>query len=177
MEKADKTNYVCGETTIIDLGKDLSIQGGVEMNNATPLEVSSVILGKQNIVQDGVTFIQDLLTLVDFNNNEDQASNSEEFKWNDDGGGGSKDAKHIKTKSNKKFRIVAIEDDNDRSESCESDNSPLSQISSIKPQSEPELLQFSQFSSLNSEECSLATAIDLSIKKHKQTKTNRRRSD
>ena len=34
MEKADETTNVCGETTIIDLGKDLSFQGGVEMNNA-----------------------------------------------------------------------------------------------------------------------------------------------
>jgi hypothetical protein len=42
MEKADETTNVCGETTIIDLGKDLSVQGGVEMNNATPLEGSSV---------------------------------------------------------------------------------------------------------------------------------------
>jgi hypothetical protein len=49
-----------------------------------------------------------------------------------------------KIKSNKKFRIVAIEeDDDDRSESCQSDNSPFSQISSIEPQGEPELLQFS----------------------------------
>ncbi len=54
MQKADETTNVCGETTIIDLGKDLSIQGGVEMNNATPLEDSSVIFGEQNIVQDGV---------------------------------------------------------------------------------------------------------------------------
>jgi hypothetical protein len=66
------------------------------MNNATPLEGSSVILGEQNIVQDGVAFIQDMLTLVVFNNDEDQTSNSKEFKWNDDGGGGSTDAKHIK---------------------------------------------------------------------------------
>ncbi len=55
-----------------------------------------MIFGEQNIVQHGVTFIQDLLTLADFNNDEDQASNSEEFKWNDDGGGGSTDANHIK---------------------------------------------------------------------------------
>ncbi len=89
-----------------------------------------------------MTFIQDLLTLVDYIHNEDQESNSEEFKLNDDGGGGSTDAKHIK-KSNKKFRIVAVEDDDDRSESCESDNSLFSQISSIEPQGEPELLQFS----------------------------------
>jgi hypothetical protein len=46
------------------------------MNNATRLEDSSVIIGEQNIVQDGVTFIQDLLTTVDFKNDEDQASNS-----------------------------------------------------------------------------------------------------
>jgi hypothetical protein len=47
------------------LGKDLSIQGGVEMNNATPLEgSSSVILGEQNIVHNGETFIQDQLTSV-----------------------------------------------------------------------------------------------------------------
>ncbi len=43
MEKADETTNVGGESTIIDLGKDLSIQGGVEMNNATWLEGSSVI--------------------------------------------------------------------------------------------------------------------------------------
>jgi hypothetical protein len=50
------------------------------MNNATPLEGGSVIFGEQIIVQGGVTFIQDLLTSVDFNNDEDQVSNSEEFK-------------------------------------------------------------------------------------------------
>jgi hypothetical protein len=69
MEKADETTDASGhvnkdcddridrKTTIIDLGKDLSIQGGVEMNNATPMEGSSVIIGEQNIVQDRVTFI------------------------------------------------------------------------------------------------------------------------
>jgi hypothetical protein len=142
IEKAVETTNVSGETTIIDLGKDLSIQGDVEMNNATPLEGSSVILGKQDIVHDG----------------DDQASNSEEVEWNDDGDGGygdnsevendSSDSsikltwKHIK-KSNKKFRIAGIEDDDDRSESCKSDNSRFSQTSSIEPQGQPELLQFS----------------------------------
>ena len=83
----------------------------------------------------------------------------------------------MKKKSNKKFRIADVEDDDDRSESCKSDNSRFSQkISSIESQGEPELLQFSQLSSLNSEECSSATAIDLSIKKHKK-KTKRRQSD
>jgi hypothetical protein len=36
------------------------------MNDATPMEGSSVIIGEQNIVQDGVTLIQDPLTMVDF---------------------------------------------------------------------------------------------------------------
>jgi hypothetical protein len=50
------------------------------MNDRIPMERSSVIIGEQNIVQDGVTFIQDLLTMVDFSNDEDQASNFEEVK-------------------------------------------------------------------------------------------------
>ncbi len=111
MEKADETtdasghvNKDCddridGETTIIDLGKDISIQGGVEMNNAAPLKGSSVIIGEQNIVQDGVIFIQKKLTTVDFNNNEDQASNSEKVEWNDDGGGGSTDYSEVENDS------------------------------------------------------------------------------
>ncbi len=84
MEKADETTNVNGETSFIDLGKELSLQGGVEMN-ATSLEGSSVIPEEQNIEQDGETLIRDLLTMVDFNNDEDQASNSKEGKWNDDG--------------------------------------------------------------------------------------------
>jgi hypothetical protein len=63
MEKADETTN--------DLGKDLFIQGDVEMNNAILLEGSSVILGKQYIVLDG----------------DDQTSNSKEAEWNDDGDG------------------------------------------------------------------------------------------
>jgi hypothetical protein len=108
MEKADETTYACGETTIIDLGKDLSVQGGVEMNNATPLQGSSVILQEQNIVQDGVTFIHDLLTSVDFIHNEDQVSNSEEFKLNDDGGGGSTDANHIKKNQTRSSELLPL---------------------------------------------------------------------
>jgi hypothetical protein len=57
MEKADETTYVNGETSFIDPGKELSLQGGVEMNNATSLEGSSVILEEQNIDQDGETLI------------------------------------------------------------------------------------------------------------------------
>jgi hypothetical protein len=48
-----------------------------------------VIIGEQNIVQDGLTFVQELLTMVDFNNDDDQESNSEEVEWEDDGIGGS----------------------------------------------------------------------------------------
>jgi hypothetical protein len=80
MEKTDETTNVNGETSFIDPGKELSLQGGVEMNNATSLEGSSVILEEQNIEQDGETLIQNLLTMVDFNNDEDQASNSKEAK-------------------------------------------------------------------------------------------------
>jgi hypothetical protein len=74
-DKIDKQN------TIIDQGKDFFIQGGVEMDDATPMEGGSVIIGEQNILQDGSTFIQDLLTMVDFNHDKDQASNTEEVKW------------------------------------------------------------------------------------------------
>ncbi len=66
-----------------------------------------MILGEQNIVQDGVTFIQNLLTLVDFIHNEDQASNSEEFKWNDDGGDGSTDV-NIKKNQTKSTTMVPL---------------------------------------------------------------------
>jgi hypothetical protein len=83
MEKGREITNVCGETTIIDLGKDLSIQGGVEMNDATPLESSSVILGAQNIVHNG----------------DDQASNSEEVKLNDNGDGGYRDNSEIENDS------------------------------------------------------------------------------
>jgi hypothetical protein len=72
-----------GETSFIDRGKDLSIQGSDEMNNATPLEGSSVILGEQDIVLNG----------------DDQTSNSEEFEWNDDGDGGYKDNSEVENDS------------------------------------------------------------------------------
>jgi hypothetical protein len=54
---------------------------------------------EQNIVQDGVTFIQDLLTTMNFNNDEDQVSNSEKVEWNDDGGGGSTDYSELENDS------------------------------------------------------------------------------
>jgi hypothetical protein len=99
MEKVDETTNVNGETSFIDPGKELSLHGGVEMNNATSLEGSSVILEVQNIEQDGETLIQDLLTMVDFINDEDQASNSKEVKWNDDGDDGYGDDSEVENDS------------------------------------------------------------------------------
>jgi hypothetical protein len=79
------------------------------------LEGCSAILGEQNIVQDGVIFIEDKMTSLDFDNAEDQTSTpDEEFEWNDDSGVVSKDTKHMK-KSNKKNKNVVVEDDDDRS--------------------------------------------------------------
>ncbi len=111
IEKADETTDASGhvnidcndrideENIIIGQGKDLSIQGGVEMNGVTPMEGISVIIVEQNVVQDGVTFIQDLLTTADFNNDEDQASNSEEVEFDNDGIGGSTDYSGVKNDS------------------------------------------------------------------------------
>jgi hypothetical protein len=75
MEKADETTN--------DPGKDLSIQGDVEMNNSTLLEGSSVILGEEDIVLNG----------------DDQTSNSEEAKRNDDGDGGYGDNSEVENDS------------------------------------------------------------------------------
>ncbi len=67
-----------------------------------------------------------------------------------------------------------VEDDDDRSKSCKSENSRFSQISSTEPQGEPELQQFCRLSLLNSEECSSATDIDVSIKKTQTKKTQKK---
>jgi hypothetical protein len=77
-------------------------------------------------------------------------------------------AQNTSKKSENKFRIAAVEDVDDRSESWESDNSHFSQTFLIQQQDEPELPQFSWLSSLNSEESSSATAIDHSIKNQKK---------
>ncbi len=78
------------------------IQGDDEQNNTPFLEGGSVICEEQNIVQDGVLFIEDKLTLLDFDNVEDQTSHSDkEFEWNEDSGVGSKDVKHMKKQTNK----------------------------------------------------------------------------
>ncbi len=54
------------------------------MEKADEMEGSSVILGEQNNVHDGEIFIQDQLTTVEFNNDEDQTSKLKDVKWNDD---------------------------------------------------------------------------------------------
>ncbi len=66
-------------------------------------------------------------------------------------------------KTKKKFTIAIDENFDNRSESCESDNSHFSQTSLIEQQDEPKLPQFSQSLSLNNEESSSATAIDHSL--------------
>jgi hypothetical protein len=178
IKKADKTTDAFGhvdkdsddrideENTIIDQGKDLSIQAGVEMNNATPMEGGSVNIGEQNIVQDGLTSMQELLT-SDFNNNEDQIRNHEEVKNEDYGIGGSSDsseveydssdspvklsAKHIKQKSKKKFTIPFDEDSaDDVSEGYESGNSHFSETSLKEQQDEHELPKRKQSKRLHS---------------------------
>jgi hypothetical protein len=134
-----------------------TVSNDVGMEKADEIKGSSVILGEQNIVHNGETFIQDQLTMVDFNNDKDQTSKLKEVEWNDDNDCGYGDnsevenefsdssvkpsAKHIQ-KSNKKYKNVVVEDDDDRSKSCKSENSCFSQIFSTEPQGEPELQQF-----------------------------------
>jgi hypothetical protein len=68
--------------------------------------------------------------------------------------------------------FVFVEDDDDKMESCESETSCFSQLSTTMPQPEAELPQTSQLSSLNSDECSSAIAIVLSKKKKKKKKSD-----
>jgi hypothetical protein len=98
--------------------------------------------------------MQELMTMVDFDNDEDQASNPEEVEYEDYGIGCSSDlseveydssdssvklsAKHIK-KSKKKFTFPADEDSDDKSKGYESDNSRFSQMTLKEQQDEPEL--------------------------------------
>ncbi len=49
------------------------------MEKADEMGGSSVNLGEQNIVHDRETFIQDQLTMVDFNNDEDQHQSRKEL--------------------------------------------------------------------------------------------------
>ncbi len=73
------------------------IQGDDEQNNTSFLEGGSVICKEQGIVADGVLFIEDKLTSLEFDNAGNQTSPSdEEFKWNDDNAVVCNDAKHMK---------------------------------------------------------------------------------
>jgi hypothetical protein len=68
-----------------------------------------VILGEQSIVQDGVIFIEDKLTLLDFDNAEDQTTTSDEdFECNDDSGVLSKDAKHMKKNQTGRTKMLLL---------------------------------------------------------------------
>jgi hypothetical protein len=105
----------------IDQGRDFLIQDGVEMNDVstiieqeiqednvppiqtnTLMEGGSVNIGEQTILLGGWTVMQELLTTVDLNNDEDQASNPEEVEYEDYGIGDTSDssvkvrAKHVK---------------------------------------------------------------------------------
>ena len=84
-------------------------QGDEEQNNDSFLEGCSVILGEQNIVQDGVIFIEDKMTLLNFDNAEDQTSTpDEEFEWNDDSGVVSKDMKHMKKNRTRRTKMLLL---------------------------------------------------------------------
>jgi hypothetical protein len=65
------------------------------MEKADEMEGSSVILGEQNIVHDGETFIQDQLTMVDFNYDEDLTSKTKEVECNDDSDCGYRDNSEV----------------------------------------------------------------------------------
>ncbi len=108
-------------------------QGDDEQNNTSFLEGDSVIPEEQIIVQDGILFIEDKLTSLDFDNAEDQASTSDE----DISGVVSKDAKHMKKQTNKTAKNVVVEDEDD------DDNGHFSQLSTAMLQSEAELPQVS----------------------------------
>ncbi len=78
------------------------IQGDDEQNNTSFSEGGSVICKKQNTETDGVLFIEDKSTSLEFDNAGNQTSPSvEEFEWNDDNAVVSNDAKHMKKITNK----------------------------------------------------------------------------
>jgi hypothetical protein len=138
------------------------IQGDDEQNNISCLEGGSVIPEEQNIVQDGVLFVEDKLTSLYFDNAEDQTSHSDiELEWNEDSGVVSKDTKHMKNHTNKTGKNVVVEDQID------DDSSHFSQLSTTILQSEAESPHVSQLSSLNSYMEFSAIVIDGTRKKKK----------
>ncbi len=119
MEKADKTTdaFGCASTdcddridegnTIIDQGRDLFIQDGVQMNYAStiiehevqednvPLIQTNTPIGEQSIVQSGLALVQELLT-TNSNDNKIQASNHDKFKYDSLDSFIKLSAKHVK---------------------------------------------------------------------------------
>ncbi len=145
------------------------IQGDDEQNNTSFSEGGSVIYKEQKIVTDGVLFIEDKLTSLDFDNAENQPSPSdEEFEWNDDSAVVSKDAKHMKKQTNKTTKNVVVEDEDDDGSRY------FSQLSTTMLQFEAESPHISQLSSLNSYTESSARAIDVTKKKKQK---NAKQSD
>ena len=137
-------------------------------NNTSFLEGGSVICKEQSIVADGVLFIEDKLTLLEFDNAGNQTSSSdEEFKWNDDNAIVSNDAKHMKKITNKTTKNDVVEDEDD------DDGSHFSHISSTMLQSEAKSPHVSQLSSINSYiQCSAGVVDETKTnKKHKKRKT------
>ncbi len=81
------------------LGWKMQMRFKVMMNKIIHLfcEGGSVICKELSIVADGVLFIEDKLTSLEFDNAGNQTLPSdEEFEWNDDNAVVSNDAKHMK---------------------------------------------------------------------------------
>jgi hypothetical protein len=146
------------------------------MEKADEMECSSVILGEQNIVHDGKTFIQDQLKMVDINNDEDQTSKSKEVKWNDDSDCDYRDNSEVENEfsdSSVKPSTKHIKKNQTRSAIMLWLKKMMTEVkvASLKTVISHKYLQlnhkvnlnYNSLSSLNSEEPSSATAIDVSI--------------
>ncbi len=84
------------------------IEQKIQEDNVPPIKMISLMEGgsvnieEQTIVQGGLKDMQELLTMVDFNNDEDQVLNPEEVKYEDYSIGDSSDSsikvstKHVK---------------------------------------------------------------------------------
>jgi hypothetical protein len=131
------------------------------------LEGGSVIPEEQFNVQDGVLFIEDKLTSLDFDNAEDQTTHSDkEIEWNEDSGVVSKDTKLMKNHTNKMTKNVVVDNQVD------DNSSHFSQLSTTILQSEAESPHVSQLYSLNSYMEFSAIVIDGTRKTNKQKNPN-----
>jgi uncharacterized protein YabE (DUF348 family) len=96
------------------------IEHDIQEDNVPPIQTNTLIkdgsvnIGEETIVQGGQTVMQELLTMVDFNNDEDQASNPEEVEYEDYGIGDSSDSsvkvstKHVKETSKKSSQFLLM---------------------------------------------------------------------